>query len=930
MSKIELRRTLYIGLGGTGMNAILHTKKMFMETYGEIPPMIGFLGIDTDGNAYGETLDSKVGEIRLDKNEQKPILVQNPRNFVTNPHNKEMLTWLHRSVERGVNTLDKGAGQIRSNGRLAVVINAPTIVNAIESAVDKIRHHGTITSDKYALNISSKDDIHLIFSLCGGTGCGTFIDIAYLIKNIAGKDSINLVGYAVLPDVFTTMVRTGTAMSKVKPNAFGAIQDLDYLMHLDISSNEIEFKYSGKTIRTNEIPFSAVHVIDNKNESNITYEHINQLTEMIALTLFISSGKIADKVASVNDNVEKTISEGTLDVGNKRAWVSSIGACEIVFNGYDLANIYAHKAAIRIIDRMFDSSCDDANNIANNWIDSPGINIRENNGNDNLINQILDKEPKFPLGDIEPEQIATDIQTYYNQVIPDDRKINPILEKIIATVKAGLHDLVIKLINKEECNIAITLFVLEDILKQIQIFVGEMTEEVETLRAHLPVLENEVKVGIENLQHWYKKSWIVPGRGNHMDNAKEDITEAVHKVVVAQIEIKRRDSANKVYAALKQTISDEYERVNNIRNTLDKVRQTLSQEIIDKQNNVEKCATIFEIDLSKGEKIEINNQSIIIKEFINSLPSKNLYELGDSQVAYKDLLNYTKKLPEAECLRTKTIDGVLKDYTDAEFKELIRIATEKVKPLLKINGRGHTVANGKVLEQGINKYYYVGLPDVASSRFTKDNAFKNLQPADIDINFISTGRNDKIILYRQEGVIPAFAINPLESYKYDYEHCTTFTGFDTNLFDKMQDEGFDLLPKAKADDDIEYWVKGFIFGFIKYSERKYWYQDWKNGKALTDYWVSTNESTRDKAYEKFKRVLPSICKQYTDKIEEKINQQGKTATENMIGKVRANYFDEFAQCEVNKDTITKRGYEKIASLMEKELQYINNKLSASL
>jgi hypothetical protein len=925
---IELRRTLYIGLGGTGMNAILHTKKMFMETYGEVPPMIGFLGIDTDGKAYGETLDSKVGEIRLEKNEQKPIVVQNPRNFVTNPHNKEILTWLHRNNERGVTTLDKGAGQIRSNGRLAVVINAPTIVNAIESAVGRIRSQEMITSDKYTLNISSKDDIHLIFSLCGGTGCGTFIDIAYLIKNIAERDSINLVGYAVLPDVFTTMVRTGIAMSKVKSNAFGAIQDLDYLMHLDISSNEIEFKYSGKIIRTNEIPFSAVHVIDNKNESNITYEHINQLTEMIALTLFISSGKIADKVASVNDNVEKIIAEGTLDVGNKRAWVSSIGACEIVFNGYDLANIYAHKAAIRIIDRMFDSSCEDANNIANNWIDSPGINIRENNGNDNLINQILDKEPKFPLGDIEPKQIVTDIPTYCNQVIPDDRKINPILEKIITTVKAGLHDLVIKLINKEECNIAITLLVLEDILKQIQIFVGEMTEEAKTFRAQLPVLENEVKVGIENLQYWYKKNWIVPGRGNHMDEAKEDITEAVHKVVVAQIEIKRRDSANKVYTALKEAIGDEYARVNNIKKTLDNVRQTLSQEIIDKQNNVEKRATIFEIDLSKREKIEINNQSIIIKEFINSLSSKNLYELGDSQAAYKDLLNYTKKLPETEYLRTKTIDSVLKDYTDKEFKELIRIATEKVKPLLKINGRGYTVANGKVLEQGINKYYYVGLPDVASSRFTQDNAFKNLQPADIDVNFISTGKNDKIILYRQEGVIPAFAINPLESYKYDYEHCPTFSGFDANVSDKMQKEGFDLLPKAKADDDIEYWVKGFIFGFIKYSEQKYWYQDWKNGKALTDYWVSTNESTRDKAYEKFKRALPSICKQYTDKIEEKINQQGKSATENMIGKVRANYFDEFSQCEVNKDTITKRGYEKIAALMEKELQYINNKLSA--
>ena len=46
----KIKRCLYVGLGGTGMNALLHTKKMFVETYGEVPPMIGFLGIDTDGD----------------------------------------------------------------------------------------------------------------------------------------------------------------------------------------------------------------------------------------------------------------------------------------------------------------------------------------------------------------------------------------------------------------------------------------------------------------------------------------------------------------------------------------------------------------------------------------------------------------------------------------------------------------------------------------------------------------------------------------------------------------------------------------------------------------------------------------------------------------------------------------------------------------
>ena len=46
----KIKRSLFIGLGGTGMTALLHTKRMFFDTYGEVPPMIGFLGIDTDGD----------------------------------------------------------------------------------------------------------------------------------------------------------------------------------------------------------------------------------------------------------------------------------------------------------------------------------------------------------------------------------------------------------------------------------------------------------------------------------------------------------------------------------------------------------------------------------------------------------------------------------------------------------------------------------------------------------------------------------------------------------------------------------------------------------------------------------------------------------------------------------------------------------------
>ena len=64
---IKLKKTLYVGLGGTGVSALLKVKKCFYDSYGEIPPMIGFLAIDTDGAATNKSETSDSGKvIKLD------------------------------------------------------------------------------------------------------------------------------------------------------------------------------------------------------------------------------------------------------------------------------------------------------------------------------------------------------------------------------------------------------------------------------------------------------------------------------------------------------------------------------------------------------------------------------------------------------------------------------------------------------------------------------------------------------------------------------------------------------------------------------------------------------------------------------------------------------------------------------------------------
>lgn len=44
----EFRRMVLIGLGGTGQKILVQVKRLFLDTYGVIPPSVKLLCLDTD------------------------------------------------------------------------------------------------------------------------------------------------------------------------------------------------------------------------------------------------------------------------------------------------------------------------------------------------------------------------------------------------------------------------------------------------------------------------------------------------------------------------------------------------------------------------------------------------------------------------------------------------------------------------------------------------------------------------------------------------------------------------------------------------------------------------------------------------------------------------------------------------------------------
>ena len=258
----KIKRCLYVGLGGTGMNALLHTKKTFMDTYGEVPPMIGFLGIDTDSGAYKKTLTTVRGEeVRLSPNEQLPILVKDARPIYD--VNRESFSWIPEKNLYALTGMTLGAGQVRTNGRFAFTVNYVQVAQKVRTILDQISNARIQANDKYEL-LSTNTEIHLVFSVCGGTGCGTFLNMAYLLRKEAPQ--CKLTGYAVLPDIFKSMSRSG--MAKVAPNAYGAILDLDYLMHMGLGSTPVQLDYIKDSYEIRERPFNSVVFIETRTRTS--------------------------------------------------------------------------------------------------------------------------------------------------------------------------------------------------------------------------------------------------------------------------------------------------------------------------------------------------------------------------------------------------------------------------------------------------------------------------------------------------------------------------------------------------------------------------------------------------------------------------------------------------------------------------------------
>ena len=445
-----------------------------------------------------------------------------------------------------------------------------------------------------------------------------------------------------------------------------------------------------------------------------------------------------------------------------------------------------------------------------------------------------------------------------------------------------------------------------------------MTNEKEDFLSREPMLQSALDTACADLSEYDGKFFK---KQKKLDDLANDVTDACRALGTCKLEIIRRTAAITFFNNLKGILNEGNRKINLITESLKAVNRDLATKLARIQNNVGKAPATFQIDLAQNSvnAISIVPDEIQIPEFVKGLHiDGNVYgftELSNDEIE-EAIMKYTRRLHTARNWKETGIDDIIDKMPQEEFDKIVRIAIEKAMPLFRFDYRGH------MPKERPQDSFFVGVPNKLSNRLYKKDYFKSKLTGTMDVDFASIGVNDRIIIYRQVGVVPAYAIAALPEYKKEYEQCRVNCHYDTLLETRMQREDYNINPKKASDEDLlDLWVKGFIFGLIKNENGSYYFKSQEHGDALDDFWVKLGDY-RDEAFDQFRTYKSSVRKEFNEFLDNLAVSKGATAIKEVIDDVKASYYDKYSQINMTKEEVKKKGFEKIRELITNELTHI--------
>lgn len=341
--------TLIIGLGGVGSRIVEDIYKKF-EAAGPSEQdrrNVAFVCLDTDEADIAKRRAAMKTGVVVKTSSDKSATVG---DYIESIQNRSTVNqWFDTRSRQVVDMkLNKGAGQIRMASRLAYISaiqegKLESIGNTISKllAVDPERHPGNDIK------------IHIISSLAGGTGAGTFLQVAYYVKKAMrdrNSDAPEITGYFLLANVLCNDASMGFSKDQkenCRSNTYACIKEQVAFSSSDrdASIHPISFEYmlgQRDTSLPNAVPYDSCYMVDYTGAagSNLQLErrYEQQVGDFVYLNAF---SPIGDKHRSdaINDIRQQVEHDGT------RRY-AGIGVSRLVYPVDDLFAYFAREQVV--------------------------------------------------------------------------------------------------------------------------------------------------------------------------------------------------------------------------------------------------------------------------------------------------------------------------------------------------------------------------------------------------------------------------------------------------------------------------------------------------------------------------------------------------------------------------------------------------------
>ena len=256
-NRIALNPALIVGLGGTGKKSLMNFKETFLQSpqiknaYAKanrepsLPDFIDLLCIDTDIFEAGHE-EEKVEGAKLTESEYHQINIQNAGQITGNLDSDTytyLYEWFPQKLKHHIGQISQGAHQFRFTGRFGVFVDVQKIYQLIKTKMSKIMARSNVNQDDLIVPLTNKQgqiltpEFYIVGSLCGGSGAGMFLDMAYLMKMAyyqlsGGKGKPTIIGIQLTPEAFTQIAIDPNVNStgRLEANGYSSLAELFYFM----------------------------------------------------------------------------------------------------------------------------------------------------------------------------------------------------------------------------------------------------------------------------------------------------------------------------------------------------------------------------------------------------------------------------------------------------------------------------------------------------------------------------------------------------------------------------------------------------------------------------------------------------------------------------------------------------------------------------